>query len=207
MSFIVNNRKVPRMLKYKSAQRVRQVRVGMKCYKLYPTVSKTMKMTRDGKRKYFFGTVPTRNTQQRNPNLQKKNGKQVVSYICDSCYPQARVRWYSVATIEKYSSRKTLLLDFDVARPVPRLTPFLARLRVIGLRARWCSYRRTAHGWHVVIAIDVALTPSEQVACQFALGSDPQRETMNTRRAISLRVHRHSAFWKRRWNILFERKL
>lgn len=115
--------------------------------------------------------------------------------------------WSTVAEIEEYSSRKTLLLDFDMATPVPSLIPFLARLRVIGLRAGWCSYRRTRKGWHVAIGIDVALTPSEQVACQFALGSDPQRETMNTRRALCLRLNKVSPFWRKRWNILFLRKL
>jgi len=142
-----------------------------------------------------------------------RRGRDSRSTMKDGCslvFSQTRQNlseYSTVAEIEEYSSRSTLLLDFDVAKPVPRLTPFLARLRVIGLRARWISYRRTRRGWHLAIGIDVALTPSEQVACQFALGSDPQRETMNTRRAISLRVHKHSAFWKRRWNILFRRKL
>lgn len=57
------------------------------------------------------------------------------------------------------------------------------------------------------IGINFALTPSECVAIQAVLGSDLAREAMNCRRAISLRVHKHSSFWKRRWNILFQEKL
>ncbi len=113
----------------------------------------------------------------------------------------------TVATIEANSNPKVLLLDFDVARPVPRLTPILARLRVIGLRTKWASYRRTKRGWHVEIGIDVALTPPEHVAAQFACGSDPRRETMNLRRVISLRLHPRSNFWRSKWNILFQTKL
>lgn len=118
-----------------------------------------------------------------------------------------RYEWGTVATIEAYSDPKILLLDYDVARPVPYLIPLLASLRTLGLRARWCSYRRTRHGWHLELAIDFALTPSEQVAAQAILGSDPRREKMNLRRAISLRVHKHPAFWRKRWNILFDKKL
>jgi|ERR1700674_2346138 len=120
---------------------------------------------------------------------------------------KARWQWGTVAEIETLGDSKTLLLDFDMACPVPRLVPFLARLRIIGLRARWVSYRRTAHGWHVEIGINASLTPSELVAAQAVLGSDLRRETMNLRRAISLRVHKHSRFWRKRWNIFFLRKL
>lgn len=119
-----------------------------------------------------------------------------------------RYEWGTVATIETFASTKTLLLDFDMARPIPCLITLLARVRIIGLRTRWVSYRRTVHGWHVEVGINASLKPSEQVAAQFALGSDPRRETMNLRRAISLRIHpRGSRFWKKRWNILFQDKL
>ena len=115
--------------------------------------------------------------------------------------------WGTVAEIESYSNPRILFLDFDMARPVPNLIRFLARIRVIGLRARWVSYRRTRHGWHVEIAINASLLPSEQVAIQACLGSDLAREAMNCRRAIGLRIHKHSRFWRKRWNILFLRKL
>lgn len=115
--------------------------------------------------------------------------------------------WGTVATIEARSSSKVVLLDFDVARPVPSLVRILASLRVIGLRARWTSYYRTKRGWHMEIGIDRALIPSELVACQAVLGSDIARERMNLRRAISLRVHNVKPFWRKRWNILFRQKL
>ena len=125
----------------------------------------------------------------------------------DTGSEKTRWQWGTVAEIETLGDSQTLLLDFDLARPVPRLIPLLARLRIIGLRARWCSYRRTKHGWHLAIGINASLTPSELVAAQAVLGSDLRRETMNLRRAISLRVHKHSRFWRKRWNIFFLRKL
>lgn len=115
--------------------------------------------------------------------------------------------WGVVATLEAYSDSKILLLDFDRARPTPRITPILARLRVLGLRAKWSSLRRTKRGWHMEVGVNFALTTAEQVATQAVLGSDLAREAMNLRRAISLRVHKHSPFWKKRWNILFQEKL
>jgi hypothetical protein len=115
--------------------------------------------------------------------------------------------WGTVAEIDVRSSPKILLFDCDDARSCPRLVPLLSRLRIIGLKAKWFAYSRSRHGWHVEIGIRASLTEAETVAAQFALGSDPQRETMNLRRAIALRKHKISPFWKHRWNILFSHKL
>jgi hypothetical protein len=115
--------------------------------------------------------------------------------------------WGTVAEIDVYSSPQILFLDFDYARPIPCIVPLLARLQTIGLKAKWMAYSRTKHGWHVEIGINCRLKEAETVAAQAVLGSDLQRETMNLRRAISLRVHKHSPFWRKRWNILFLRKL
>lgn len=115
--------------------------------------------------------------------------------------------WGTVAEIDVLGNPKVLFIDIDHARPIPRLVPFLAKLRIIGLKAKWFAYRRTRHGWHVEIGITASLSPAETVAAQAVLGSDLQRETMNLRRAISLRVHKHSKFWRKRWNILFLKKL
>jgi hypothetical protein len=123
------------------------------------------------------------------------------------CSNEKGWQWGTVAEIEILGTPKILLIDIDQARPVPRLVPILSRLRVIGLKAKWISYRRTRHGWHLEIGINASLKPSETVAAQAVLGSDLRRETMNLRRAISLRVHKHSRFWRKRWNILFLRKL
>src|SRR5712692_1077249 len=53
--------------------------------------------------------------------------------------------------------------DYD-SRTAPRLRPFYALCRIVGLRLRWIRYDRTHHGWHVVCRFTVALTPSELVA-------------------------------------------
>jgi hypothetical protein len=194
------SRKVTQKQNIKYLPKVRNVLRGGKLYRQFKRALKLVAILKDGKYESLSGKKAVRDSR----SIIRDGSKRI---FLDHLRRLKYHEWGTVAEIEEYSSRKTLLLDFDMARPIPSLTPFLARLRVIGLRARWCSYRRTRKGWHVAIGIDVALTPSEQVACQFALGSDPQRETMNTRRAISLRVHKHSAFWKRRWNILFLRKL
>ena len=124
------------------------------------------------------------------PNRKKKN----------------RFTWGTVAIVEAWSSPRILLLDFDTIRPLPRMISILARLRVIGLHAVWISYRRSRHGWHIEIRVNAKLKPSEQVAAQAVLGSDLRRESMNLRRAISLRLN-PSNFWSKRWNILYEKKL
>ena len=115
--------------------------------------------------------------------------------------------WGTVADIDVYSQAQVLFIDIDDARRQPRIVPFLCRLKTIGIKAKWFAYSRSRHGWHVEIGIAAKLTEAETVAAQFALGSDPRRETMNLRRAISLRVHKHSPFWRKRWNILFRRKM
>jgi hypothetical protein len=120
---------------------------------------------------------------------------------------KTRWQWGTVAEIEVYSSPKILLIDIDVIKPLPVFIPLLARLRVIGIKAKWISYSRTRHGWHLEIGINCSLQEVETVAAQAVLGSDLRREAMNLRRAISLRVHKHSPFWRERWNILFKRKL
>lgn len=115
--------------------------------------------------------------------------------------------WGTVAEIDVLGSPQVLLLDYDTPSSLPSLKTFLSTLRVIGIKARWFAYRRTRKGWHVEIGIKASLTPPETVAAQAVLGSDIRREAMNLCRVISLRVHKHSPFWRKRWNILFLKKL
>jgi hypothetical protein len=115
--------------------------------------------------------------------------------------------WGTVAHIDVYGNAQVLFIDIDDARCQPRIVPFLCKLKTIGIKPKWFAYSRSRHGWHVEIGIKASLTEAETVATQAVLGSDPARETMNLRRAISLRVHKHSPFWRKRWNILFLRKL
>lgn len=115
--------------------------------------------------------------------------------------------WSTVAIIGSYSNRNTLFLDYDMARRVPNAYWLRRQCRLFGLTTRWISYRRTRRGWHVEVNVDVALTESEHVAAQSLLGSDGARESMNLRRALAIRIHGASPFWRKRWNILYSKKL
>lgn len=78
-------------------------------------------------------------------------------------------------------------------------------LRTLGLVPCEVRYSRTRKGWHVRIAHNGTLTPSETICVQFALGSDRKRELLNTMRA--LRLKGAPKFWKERANILYDYKL
>lgn len=162
---------------------------------------RTVRTRMDGVFVSLNGKKPERSIRA---TIRKKRGTPSASFS-NQAIPKYRLK--NVAEIETCGDSKTLLLDFDMARPIQRASKLLYCLRVIGLRARWMRYSRSAHGWHVEIGINVTLAPSEQVACQQALGSDPRREVMNLRRTISLRVHKHSRFWRKRWNLLFKVKI
>lgn len=98
-------------------------------------------------------------------------------------------------------------LDFD-RRRVPRLRPIWSVCRIVGLRPIWIESRRTRRGWHVVIQLNDRLQPAELVALQAVLRSDPRRETLNLCRVLGMRRSPVvSAFWRSRWNLLYERKL
>jgi len=58
----------------------------------------------------------------------------------------------------------------------------------------------------MIIEWNIQLIPSEQVALQFALESDPRRECLNLMRVLSLARH-PSRNKSTHWNVLFERKL
>lgn len=99
-----------------------------------------------------------------------------------------------------------LLLDFD--RPsLPRNFDALLHHCV----ERWMltveavSYARSRRGWHVAIYVRERLCPGEIVAMQALLGSDPARERLNLGRAR--RLQGAPEFWRRRWNVLYSRKL
>lgn len=79
------------------------------------------------------------------------------------------------------------------------------RLRAYRIRPVWINYSRTAHGWHIHIHVNHALNARRVVAIQRALGSDPIRETHNEKRTETLA--QRSPFFKRRWNLLYDRKI
>jgi len=109
--------------------------------------------------------------------------------------------------LKRSGDARTALGDFDYPtnryrrRVGPSIIPIHGVLRVLGIKYRWILLEKTYKGWHATIRLDRALSPSEMVALQFAIGSDKRRETLNLRRAICARR------WHPRMNILFERKL
>ena len=101
---------------------------------------------------------------------------------------------------------RVLLCDYARPHYPPRIPHLRAHANRLGLRVRACRYDRTRKGWHLVIWTDDPLSKMERIALQAIFGSDRQREGLNFLRARSLNAF-PSAFWERRWNLLFSRKL
>ena len=97
------------------------------------------------------------------------------------------------------------MLDFDQGRTAPNYSRLCGVLRNFDIVPHEVQYSRTRKGWHVLIAHNGRCTPSEIVACQFALGSDPRRETLNLMRV--LRIRTAPRFWRKRFNLLYSEKL
>lgn len=108
--------------------------------------------------------------------------------------------------VRKTTNPRELYLDFD--RPKgPTLPMIWTVLRAVGLRPGAIEYRRSRRGWHVVVPVNAALLPAEQVALQAVMGSDSRRELLNAMRVISIRRRGARPFWRARWNLLYARKL
>lgn len=80
---------------------------------------------------------------------------------------------------------------------------------MVGLRQRGAiCLERTRHGWHAVLPLNEKLTPAELTALQLAMGDDQKRGALNLMRAIHIRkCYTVTPHWKKRWNILFSKKL
>ena len=113
-------------------------------------------------------------------------------------------RW---GIIDEYSKPNRIFLDFDMARPVPRYSSLLVTLRTLKLGPQWLCYSRTHKGWHVTIHLRNGLRREEIVAAQAILGSDKKREMLNLMRVMAMNRYGASPFWRKRWNILYSRKL
>lgn len=99
-----------------------------------------------------------------------------------------------------------LCLDFDrVRHRAMHSARIMMRLRAYRVTPLWTFYHRTAHGWHVWIRVRERLSPITRVALQFALESDPRRESMMLLRVRGLAGQ--PRYWRSRWNLLFEYKL
>jgi hypothetical protein len=111
-----------------------------------------------------------------------------------------------------YSKNNVAFVDFDFPRPdrrSPRLRPMFTVLRLVGLRPVGAiALERTQHGWHVICPISQRLTPGEMVALELAMGDDRKRGALNLMRARALNgCNGVTAYWRKRWNILFAGKL
>jgi hypothetical protein len=189
--------------KFKSRQSDRAVDPALRLLKLWNSSLTLARIRVDGISMSLNGRKPEsdiRETTAKQPDFQ--SGR-----FLPNQQPLRKYRIKNVAEIDVLSDPKVLLIDFDFAQPLPRIFPILSRLRTIGVQVKRIRFSRTKKGWHLEIGITIKLTKAETVAAQAILGSDLRREAMNLRRAISLRVHKHSRFWRKRWNILFLRKL
>jgi hypothetical protein len=95
-----------------------------------------------------------------------------------------------------------LKVDIDRAR-LPHIERRIGLLcAALGVRCRGVEFYRTAHGWHVRVALDTRMSAPIIVAAQTILGSDWKREAYNLMRAR--RLPRVDAFWRNRWNVLYD---
>ena len=97
-------------------------------------------------------------------------------------------------------------LDIDKGMHRPKLHEIMRRLRRSGYKPVWMMETASpgGKGFHVVLALEPEpKTPQEVVAIQAILGSDPDREACNLRRAKI--VHRASKYWRERWNGQYQR--
>jgi hypothetical protein len=112
-------------------------------------------------------------------------------------------RYKRFGRIAEYADTRYLYLDFDHAMGTSRLRSVYTLARLCGFKIRWVRCDRTAHGWHMVVAIQNRLPALALVAAQAILGSDFRRESLNLMRCLS----RPSAVRARYWNILFDKKI
>jgi len=112
-------------------------------------------------------------------------------------------RYKRFGRIAEYANTRYLYLDFDHGMGSRRLRSVFTLARLCGFGIRWVRIDRTAHGWHLVVALRGKLPALAMVAAQAILGSDFRRESLNLMRCLS----RPSAARERYWNILFDKKL
>lgn len=115
--------------------------------------------------------------------------------------------WNEIGVVDHVHDANCVYLDMD-SNASPSIRPLYAVFRIVGVRPLWIEYRRTARGWHVIVYLRDSLLPAETIALQCCCGSDKRREALNLMRLLAIRrTPITSRFWRRRWNILFSRKL
>jgi hypothetical protein len=99
-----------------------------------------------------------------------------------------------------------LKVDVDGGRPL-RLSVLVRRLARARRRVTRLAQRRSpsGRGWHLWVWVKPAPRSAvETVTLQALCGSDLEREAYNLNRATLVDDARVSAFWRRRWNVLYK---
>jgi hypothetical protein len=109
-------------------------------------------------------------------------------------------RW---AEVKETADEYTCLCDYDGRLPADLRQRVRAVRRLLGLRTVYRRLDRTARGFHMVLRWDTALTPTEIIAVQAILGSDPMREAMNLMR---VRAKPGGMVERQFWNLLYSQK-
>lgn len=112
----------------------------------------------------------------------------------------------TVGQVEERYGNNYALLDFDSPR-TPGLRKCWSILSMCDLRACFICDVRSRRGWHRIIKLPSKLSPSELVALQSCLGSDPRREALNLLRVLQIGKEPLSPLSSSRWNLLFSRKI
>lgn len=100
-----------------------------------------------------------------------------------------------------------LRLDVDAGRRPLAVGTLAWLVRRAGYRVQWLTQTRSpsGRGWHVEVQlIPSPRDPREVTALQAILGSDRAREACNLQRARTVVAKRVPAWWRRRWNVLYQ---
>jgi hypothetical protein len=105
--------------------------------------------------------------------------------------------------VEHYATDRMTLHDYDNPIKPPAIAEILYIAGILGAEVRTLEFFPSRRGTHLAITWSVQWTPTQTVAVQALLGSDPRREAHNLRRLMD--------GWNttndRGWNILFRSKV
>lgn len=114
------------------------------------------------------------------------------------------------ASTLRYVRGSILIIDVDNHFAIS-FRNLAGRIRVLRNSLHFLNfcYAKTKRGWHIHIETRERLNPPEIIAIQAILGSDRNRECLNMYRWLCMRDRYNGLprYWKKRWNLSFERKL
>jgi len=103
---------------------------------------------------------------------------------------------------------RTLLIDIDSKESDRLSIPAINSIaRIIGLSIETTCYVKTRRGWHLIIVCAEKFSELERISLQSILGDDEMRGALNFMRYWHSKGQKVPAFWKKRSNILYRRKL